>query len=108
VLLLLRLQRKDSYLKFTATLSAGEFLEGQLVRDQFNHRSLVNFSIGDKTIQPPAGRCRSLIIGMQPKKGAKRLRGVLKLTYGRLRLRHQQFDLRLGTVRVTQRALRLL
>src|SRR5438270_5788283 len=35
-------------------------------RDCFANKSLVDFSIGNQAIQPPLGRCRSLVIRMQP------------------------------------------
>ena len=68
----------------------------------------MNFSIGNETIQPPAGCCRSLIARMQTQESSKRFRRVLKFPDRRLRLRHQQFDCRLGTVGLAQRPLRLL
>ena len=36
------------------------------VRDCFANKSLVDLSIGNQAIQPPLGRCRSLVIRMQP------------------------------------------
>src|SRR5262252_8199716 len=76
--------------------------------DHSAEESLVDFSIGNQTFQPPAGCCRSLIIRMQAQESSQRFRRVLKFADSRLRLCHQQFDCRLGTVRLAQRPLCLL
>jgi len=65
-----------------------------------------NLAVRDEAVEPTAGGRRALIAGMSAQEGTKGFGGVFELPDGGLRLRDQQFNLGLRSMRLTQRLLR--